>query len=169
MALAIGSIVFLLVGLPLLAWWVGGRHFWGRLQPGAEADSWGDYVRRHRLTAAEQIRIKSAVSRGQALDDERLRLAAVDLAEQTRDQLRLTWRSGSRLHRVVVLLAVVWFVLLVARVVAALVSAVASGGPGVPWLGIVSIAAIVGVPLVQRRNLRRTIERNSGPPSPPAA
>ena len=153
--------LLLLLGLALLAWWLGGRRSWGRLQPGRPVDPWGDLVRRHRLSATEQVQVQHAVSSGHALEDARLRRAAVDLAEQTSSQLRLSWSRGTRLQRVLLLLAVLWFVLLVTNVVAAL----AAGGPSdVPWLGIVTVAAVVGTPLWQRRTLRRAVELNSGPP-----
>ena len=154
---AIVSVLLLLIGLPLLAWWLGGRRFWTRLQPGRGTDPWGDFVRRHRLSSAEQFRVQQAVSRGTALEGDRLRRAAVDLAEETSAQLRLSWADGSRVQRVFLLLAVVWFVLLVANTVFAL----ARGGlSDVPWLGVVTVAAVVGSSLWQRRRLRRAIELN---------
>jgi hypothetical protein len=159
---AIISVLLLLIGLPLLAWWLGGRRFWGRLQPGRGADPWGDFVRRHRLSAVEQFQVQQAVNRGRAVEGDRLRRAAVDLAEETSAQLRMSWSGGSRVQRVFLLLAVLWFVLLVATVVFAL----ATGGlSDVPWLGIVTIAAVVGTPLWQRRTLRRAIELNRAPPA----
>lgn len=162
-AVTVGVLMVLLLlgGLPLLAWWLGGRKFWGRLTPGSGPDPWGDLVRRHRLSALEQTRVGSAVNRGQQLDDERLRRAAVDLAEQGLAQLGLRWAGGSRLQRVLLLLAIVWFVLLVSGVVFALTTGDLSD---VPWLGIMTIVAVVGAPLWQRRNLRRAIELNGGPP-----
>ena len=65
------------------------------------------------------------------------------------------------MQRVLLLLAVLWFVLLVTNVVLALA---AGGSSDVPWLGIVTAAAVVGTPLWQRRTLRRAVELNSGPP-----
>jgi hypothetical protein len=157
---AIASVLLILVGLPLVAWWLGGRRFWSRLQPGRGADPWGDFVRRHRLSAAEQFQVQQAVGRGRALEDDRLRRAVVDLAEVTSAQLRLSWTGGSRAQRVLLLLALLWVVLLVTNVVAALAS---SGFSDVPWFGIVSIVAVVGTPLWQRRTLRRAIELNREP------
>jgi hypothetical protein len=157
---AIASVLLLLIGLPLLAWWLGGRRFWGRLQPGRGSDPWGDFVRRHRLSAAEQFQVREAVNRGRSVQGDRLRRAVVDLAEETSAQLRLSWSGGSRLQGFFLLLALLWFVLLVANVVFSL----ATGGlADVPWLGIVTIAVVVGTPLWQRRTLRRAIELNRGP------
>jgi hypothetical protein len=155
-------VLLVLVGLPLLAWWLGGRKFWGRLEPGAGPDPWGDFVRRHRLTVPEQTRLGAAVERGHALDDQRLRRAAVELAEQELARLGPRWAEGSRLQRLLVLVALVWFVLLVSGVVFALTT---GGLSDVPWLGIVTIVAVAGTPLWRRRNLKRALELNSGPPS----
>jgi hypothetical protein len=157
---ALTTVLLILVGLPLLAWWVGGRSVWGRLKPGRDPDPWGDLVRRHRLTPAEQSRVGSAVNRGHALDDERLRAAAVDLARGQAVQLDVVWSGGSRAQRIVSLVAVVWFVGLVSNVVHDLV---VGGLSDIPWFGLVSIAAIVGIPLVQRRKMQRAIRVNSGP------
>ncbi|MCV2489145.1 hypothetical protein OF117_07190 [Geodermatophilus sp. YIM 151500] len=50
-------ILVILVGLPLLAWWLGGRSFWSRLEPGAEADLHRTLVRRHRLRPGEVVQV----------------------------------------------------------------------------------------------------------------
>lgn len=159
MTAALITVLLILVGLPLLAWWIGGRSVWGRLKPGRGADPYGDFVRRHRLTAAEQSRVESAVTRGRALDDERLRAAAVDLARESMVRLDVLGR-GSRAQRIIFLLVVLWFVSLVANVVFALVS---GGLSDVPWSGVVIIAVTVVAPLVQRRKMQQAIRANSGP------
>lgn len=156
----IASILLLLVGLPLLAWWLGGRRFWSRLGPGAGPDPWGDFVRRHGLSAAEQFRVSEAVSRGRALDGDRLRRAAVELAEQTSAQLRLSLQGGSRVQRVFVLLAVLWLVLLLSNVALSLATGRLSD---VPWVALLAGSVGAGVALRQRRNLRRAIDRNRDP------
>jgi hypothetical protein len=74
------SIAVLVIGVPLLVWWVGGRRFWGRLRPGADPDPWGDRMRRFGLTPGEAAQVESAVAWGVELHDDRLRRAAVTLA-----------------------------------------------------------------------------------------
>jgi hypothetical protein len=76
------SIAVLVMGVPLLVWWVGGRLFWGRLRPGADPDPWGDRMRRFGLTPGEAAQVESAVAWGVELHDDRLRRAAVTLAEE---------------------------------------------------------------------------------------
>ncbi|MGY5883185.1 hypothetical protein [Modestobacter lacusdianchii] len=155
-------IVLILVGLPLLAWWVGGRRFWNRLTPGRGPDPWGDFVRSHRLSTSEAMKVQNAVSKGTALDDERLRRAAVDLAGATLGQLQLWPENGTRAQRVMTLLFVVWTVLLVAGAVFAL----AFGGlSDVPWFGLLPAVVAFVSPIWMRRTTRRAIELNSGPPS----
>ena len=161
MTAALITVLLILVGLPLLAWWIGGRSVWGQLKPGRGPDPWGDLARRHGLSPGEQARVGSAVTRGEALADERLRVAAVDLACETLAHLDVLGRGGgSRGQRIVFLLAVLWFVALVVNVVSALVI---GGLSDIPWFGLVSIAVIVGAPLVQRRKLHRAIRLNSAP------
>jgi hypothetical protein len=163
---ALITVLLILVGLPLLAWWIGGRSVWGRLKPGRGPDPWGDFVRRHRLTPAEQTQVSSAVNRGRPLDGERLRAAAVDLARESLTQLDVGGRGGSRAQRIVFLLAVVWFVGLVANVVFALVT---GGLSDVPWAGVLTIVAVVVIPVVQRQKMQRAIRVNSGPPAEPGS
>ena len=94
------------------------------------------------------------------MEGERLRRAAVELAEQTAAQLRLSLQGGSRVQRVFVLLAVVWLVLLVANVVFCLATGRLAD---VPWFAVLAIAAGAGVSLRQHRNLRRAIALNRDP------
>ena len=96
----------LVLGLPLLAWWVGGRRVWGRLRPGAEPDPWRDAVRTQGLTAAEAGLLAREVPRGHRFDDPRLRRAAVDWAGTLLAQM--TPRPRTRRGRVLFALALVW-------------------------------------------------------------
>ncbi len=159
MTAAVVSIVLLLVGLPLLAFWIGGRSGWSRLRPGRGPDPWGDVVRAHGLSAGEAARVQTAVSQGQRLDDERLRRAAADLAGAALSGLR--WRETGRGRRVLLVLVAVWLLLQVVGVVVALVR----GGPGdVPWLTVALLGGGALAVVVLRRRLRRALELNGGPP-----
>ena len=75
------ALAVLLVGLPLTAWWLGGRRFWNRLEPGSEPDRYRELVRRHALRPTEAAEVESAVTWGRELQDPRLRAAAVDWAQ----------------------------------------------------------------------------------------
>lgn len=68
---ALITVVAILLGLPLLAWWLGGRRFWARLRPGAEPHPWGDAMRRLGLTPREAAQVESAVAWGRRLVDSR--------------------------------------------------------------------------------------------------
>ena len=97
------------VGLPALAWWVGGRSFWSRLRPGADADPWGDAMRRYRLSPAETARVEAAVNWGRRIDDVQLRAAAVAWARAVLEQQaargpRSSWQGAA--VTVVVVLAI---------------------------------------------------------------
>lgn len=97
----------LVLGLPLLAWWVGGRRVWGRLRPGAEPDPWRDAMREYRLTPQETATVESAVNWGRRLEDPRLRFAAVAWARAQLER-KAALRSGrpTWLRRLVVALLV---------------------------------------------------------------
>ena len=155
------TIVLILVGLPLLAWWLGGRRFWSRLRPGAERDPWGDVVRTHRLSPSEAPRVAHAVPRGVALDQPHLRAAAVDWAERLMEQETVRWPTTRR-GRLLAGLAVLWFL----GVVTLLVQRLVTGHPeDVNWMT-VAIAVGFGVWAVRRRRaLRRAVVVNSGPPA----
>ncbi len=150
------TIVLILVGLPLLAWWVGGRRFWSRLRPGAEPDPWREVVQQHRLSASEAPRVAHAVPRGVALEDPRLRAAAVDWAERLMEQETVRWPT-SRKGRLLAGAAVLWFV----GVMALIVQRLLTGRPeDVNW---VTVAIVVGFGIWsvhRRRMLRRAVQLN---------
>jgi hypothetical protein len=123
---ALIAVVTVLLGLPLLAWWLGGRSFWTRLRPRAEPDPWGDAMRRFGLTPSEAAQVESAVNWGRRLDDARLRRAAVAWAQQRIDQEKAPRRIHSPWSRVVPLVAL----LLLLAGGLALMTAV---GGGFPW------------------------------------
>ena len=150
------TVGLLVLGVPLLAWWVGGRRFWGRLRPGAEADPWRDAVRRHRLSAAEAARLAREVPRGSTFDDPRLRRAAVDWAETLLAQE--SPRPRTRRGRVLAALFVAW----ATCVIAYLVNRVLVGRPeDVNWVSVVAFSLFAVYAVRRRRGLRRTIALNS--------
>jgi hypothetical protein len=153
----------LVLGAPLLAWWIGGRRVWARLDARAADNPWTDAVRRHRLTPGESAQVTEAVGHGRALQDPRLRAAAVELAEFTLGQLSPSWSRMSIGRRVLVTLTAVWLVLVVAGAVFAI--AFRSLGD-VPWVLLVGLLAGSGVSFWQRRKLRKAVALNSGPAVP---
>ncbi|MGY1610028.1 hypothetical protein [Geodermatophilus sp. SYSU D00700] len=104
---AVIAVVTILLGLPLLAWWVGSRRVWSRLRPGADPDPWGDAMRQFGLTPQEAAQVESAVTWGRRLEDERLRRAAVQWARQLIEQTEARRRLHSRSGRVAVLLGLI--------------------------------------------------------------
>jgi hypothetical protein len=152
------TVAVIAVGLPLLAWWVGGRGFWTKAERRGGPDPFGDVVRRHRLGMAEQAQVQSAVQWGRHLDDPRLRVAAVELARTSLTAMTEA-RSRSRIGRLVVWLGAVYALLVVAGFVFAL-----SLGRGVPfslWFAVVNLLVTVGGPWWAQRTLRRAIQLNS--------
>ncbi|MQA34573.1 hypothetical protein [Modestobacter roseus] len=159
------ALVVILLGLPLLAWWVSRRRMWSRLRPSPAPDTseWRvrrDIARRHELSPRETGEMESAVDAGRAVDDPRLRAATVEWARYRLDA-RATqprWIEGRWLP----VLLIAWG----AGVVAHVVFAVAEGRWGdVNWL---TAAAWVGWAVFgwrSRSGPQRALERNSGPPS----
>ncbi|MGY2080405.1 hypothetical protein [Modestobacter sp. SYSU DS0657] len=148
-------IALLLIGLPLLAWWLGSRDFWSRLRPRRDDDAWGDVVRAHRLGAAEIVQVQRAVTWGRELSDQRLRAAAVDWATRARQ-----WRvPPSRTARVALLLVLLW---LIGQLVGLAVALAQSR-----WSDALPPAVLLGVGVVPalwfRRRTGRAIELNSRP------
>ena len=149
------AIGLLLVGLPMLAWWVGGRRVWNRLIPGAEPDEHRDLARRHGLGPGDVVQVQEAVFRGREVADPRLRAAVVELAQRRAPARRSTARR--------------WVTVLLACWVTAVVSWVGWLTAHGRWGDVNWVAAvwwIGGGALAIRRGVavRRAVRLNSGPP-----
>ena len=151
------TIAVLLLGVPLAAWWLGGRRFWSRLRLGRERDPWGDVVRRHRLTPGESAQLSRDVPKGTRYDEDRLRAAAVDLAQLELGQGLLP-AGASRTRRVLVVLAFCWILAVLGRITYLL----ADGRPeDVNWVSVLIWIGLFAWFGRRRRGLRRTMELNS--------
>ena len=144
------------IGLPLGAWWVGGRPVWARSDQRARRaqEVHREWMARHGLTSAEVAEVQRAIARGAAVEDARLREAAV---EEARRQLRTWGARGDVAQRVWLVLGVLWIgggVLLI------VVSAWTGEWSWNYALLAVNAAAVTVPQLLLRRNLRRAIERN---------
>jgi hypothetical protein len=152
------SIALLVLGVPLMAWWIGSRRFWGRLEKRAADDPAVAIMRRHGLSTGQAAAVVNAVTSGRALEDPRQRAAAVELAQLTVHQLFPSWEQASVTRRIVRVVGAVW--VLVA--VAGLVSAVATGRLGdVNWFSVIFVLGGVAMPFVASRRLRRAVVLNS--------
>jgi Flp pilus assembly protein TadB len=157
---ALVAVSTIAVGLPLLAWWIGGRRFWSRLRGRADSDPWGDFVRRHRLSVAEAARIAAEVSRGRQLEDPRLRRAAVDWATRLLEQETLRAPRNARTRRLLLALLTCW----ASAVFAWLLYRVLTGRPeDVNWVSLVLWTAAAVWIVRRRRRLRRSIVLNAEP------
>ena len=138
-----GTIALLVFGLPLLAWWIGSRRIWSRVELRSGTDPAAAIFRRHGLTHAQSATVTSAVTWGRALDDPAERAAAADLARLTLDQLHPSWDRSSRGRRIVRLLGWLWLL----TAASGLVFLAISGRLGdVNW-GTATLAALaVGTP-----------------------
>ena len=104
-------IALFLVGLPLAAWWVGGRsRFWSRAEARQmpELELREQMARQHGLSAAEADQVERAVFQGSGLDEPRLRAAVVDWAQRRVDADRRRREARPGLRGWLVLLGVVW-------------------------------------------------------------
>jgi hypothetical protein len=152
------ALVLIGVGLPLGAWWVGGRPLWARSDQRARRaqEAHREWIARHGLSSSEVAEVQRVIVRGGVFEDARLRAAAV---EEARTQLTV-WGGGSDVtQRLRLVLAVLSGATVVLLVVATVVTGDWSWSLLLP---VVNFTAI-GVPQVLlRRNLRRSITLNSG-------
>lgn len=153
------AILLILVGLPLLAWWVGGRKRWasidarGRDQMKVEHD----WMRSHGLDHREVAEVDRAVAWGRAVTDVRLRAAVVERARMVQDAER-AWQEGRPgLHAAMRWLGIIWLLLLIT----AFVFAVSSGDwPAGLSFYLLAAAGSLVAGWLRRRNLRRAVELN---------
>ena len=155
------TIVLILVGLPLLAWWVGGRAFWSRPRPGGDDDLHRTIVLRHGLRPAEIPQVEGALTWGRQLDEPHLRAAVVDWGQELQRLAAERRAHRSRAGRVALGLIFLWLVFLVGSAVVAVVEQ--------RWgdlvRGLFFVGALVLPPLVFRRNLRRAVGLNQDEPA----
>ncbi len=153
---AMATILLILIGLPLVAWWLGGRSFWSRAQAGTQRDLYREIVRRHGLRPAETPEVESAVTWGRRLDDPRLRAAAVDWATSSRDEMAEYRRRNPLARRLMIGLLFLWVVLVVGRALAAVVE---GRWGAVAWQLVWLTALVAPVALFSWRT-RRAVELN---------
>jgi hypothetical protein len=167
MTIPLVAVVVIAVGLPLAAFWVGGRRFWGRLRGRSYAGErqgvlYRDMVRKHHLRPAEIAQVEGAVTWGRRLEDPRLRLAVVDWAQALRADADIRRAAHPRRRRLLLVLLVVW--------VGAVVTAIALGIGSRDWGGLARTlvyALVFGLPgYLAQRGPRRALELNSDPPTP---
>lgn len=154
-------IVLILVGLPLLAWWLGGRSFWSRPRPGGDPDLHRTIVLRHGLRPAEIPQVEGALTWGRQLGDPRLRAAVVDWGREMERQRTEHRTHRPRAARIALGLVFLWLVFLVGTAVVAVVEQ--------RWgdlvRGLFFVVALVLPQLLFRRNLRRAVELNRDEPA----
>ncbi|MGY2129594.1 hypothetical protein [Blastococcus sp. SYSU DS0617] len=153
---AIGTILLILIGLPLVAWWLGGRSFWSRARTGAERDLYREIVRRHGLRPAETPKVESAVTWGRRLDDPRLRAAAVDWATSSQDEMAEYRRRNPLARRLMVGLLFLWLLLVLGRALAAVVE----GRWGSAAWQLLWLATLVAPMALFSWRMRRAVELN---------
>jgi len=154
------TIVLLVLGMPLLAFWLGGRRVWARIEARGASDPAAEIMRRYGLSTREAGEVVSAVTRGEALADPGQRAAAVELAELTLRNLYPRWQVASMTRRVFRVLGAAWLVI----AIAGLVFAVAFGRLGdLNWFVLPLVLSSLIAPLWQSWKLRKTVALNSGP------
>lgn len=149
-------VAVILVGLPLAAWWVGNRRFWGRLRPSPTPVLQDDLRSRLGLTAPELTQARQAAHSGRTLTEPRMRAATVEVARDSLARTGRQWRLG-----------------IAGGVCTAVGIAIglAAGGWGdnpalyssLAVLATLNLVAQVAVPTFVRRRLRRAIELNREP------
>jgi Flp pilus assembly protein TadB len=152
------ALVLIGVGLPLGAWWVGGRPLWARSDQRARRaqEAHREWIARHGLSSSEVAEVQRVIVRGGVFEDARLRAAAV---EEARTQLTVWGGRSDVVQRVRWVLAALWGVLVVLFVIASVVTGDSS------WhflLLVVNFTAVVVPQVLLRRNLRRAITLNGG-------
>jgi hypothetical protein len=157
------SIVVILAGLPLVAWWLGGRSFWSRAERRAQPDVLGDMVRRHRLRPGEIPTVEGAVTWGRRLGEPRLRAAVADWATALRAHQAERRRRSPRARRVVLALLFLWLLAVVLRIAHA---AIEARWGDLAW-GLVWLAVLIAPYLVFPWRLRRAVELNRDPAAVP--
>jgi hypothetical protein len=158
---AIVTVGVLLVGFPLLAWWVGGRRFWNRAYGTETGELYRRMVHTHGLRHGEIAQVEGALAWGRELQDERLRAAVVDWAQELQ-RLAAERRDRHPTRRRILLC-----LLLVCGTGVLVLAAVdtAHGHLG-SLIRLVLYAVLFGLPAwLSARAPRRAIERNSGRPS----
>jgi hypothetical protein len=156
------AIVVIVVGLPLGAWWLGGRPVWARSDERARraVEVHREWTARHRLSSGDETEIQGAIVRGRVLEDARLRAAAV---EEARRQLSVWGVPGDVSQRVRSVLALLWLGATLVLVISSTVSGHWS------WnfiLLAVNFTAVAVPQVVLRRNLRRAVDLNSESTAP---
>jgi hypothetical protein len=154
------TIALLVLGVPLLAWWIGSRRFWTRLEVRSGADPASAIMRHHGLSTGQAAAVGTAVMRGQALEGSRQRAAAVELAQLTLDQLFPSWDDASVGRRVVRVLGLLWILTAAVGLVFAVVF---DRLADINWFTVALVFAAVATPVVQRRRLNRAIALNAEP------
>lgn len=148
---AVLSLLIILIGLPLAAWWLGGRSFWARTEKRGGADLYGDFVRRHGLRPAETPQVESAVTWGRRLEDPRLRAAAVDWATSAREAMEAYRRRNPLVRRLMVGLLYLWLLMVIASGLVAVVEGRwGAAAMQLVWL-VLLVAPLVAFPWFQRR------------------
>jgi hypothetical protein len=158
---AIVLVLLILVGLPLLAWWVGSRPVLDRLGASADDDPRPLVVREHGLTLAEADEVERAVTWGRALSEPRLRAAAVDWATRLEAAARRRRARRPPADGWLIVLAVVAGAGAVGYAVFAVV---ADRWDGLPWVTVVQWLVFSAIGWRRRQGPARAIVLNSGPP-----